>query len=159
MLAFSPGVYDTLKFVHILAAITWVGTALFFQFHAIRLRRTSEPAKLSAFAKDVEFWGQRLLTPSTLVVLIMGVIMVIYSPALNFSDTWILLGLIGIGMTFLTGAFYLGPTFGKLSKMIGTRAPDDPEIQRGLQRTFAVARVDVLVILLIVADMAFKPGI
>jgi uncharacterized membrane protein len=158
MLAFSVGVYNALKFVHILAAIVWVGAGLFFQFQATRLSRASDPAKLAAFAKDIEFWGLRLLTPASLLVLIAGVIMVIYSPGLNFSDTWIWLGLVGYGITFLTGAFYLGPTSGKLGKMIDTRPPDDLEIQRGVRRIFAVSRVDQTVILLVVADMVFKPG-
>jgi hypothetical protein len=86
------------------------------------------------------------------------VITVIYSPVLNFSDTWIWLGLVGYALTFLTGALYLGPTSGKLGKMIDTRPPDDPEIQRGLARIFAISRLDLAVILLVVADMVFKPG-
>jgi uncharacterized membrane protein len=158
VLAFSVGVYNILKFVHVLAAITWVGGGMFVQFHATRLSRANDPVKLATFAKDIEFWGLRLFTPASLLVLISGVIGVIYSPALNFSDTWILLGLVGYGVTFLTGAFYLGPTSGKLGRMIDTRSPEDPEIQRGIRRIFAISRVDLLVILLVVADMVFKPG-
>jgi hypothetical protein len=84
--------------------------------------------------------------------------MVIYSPGLNFSDAWIWLGLVGYGTTFLTGALFLGPTCGRLGKMIDTRPPDDPEIQGLTRRVFAVSRVDQGVILLVVADMVFKPG-
>jgi uncharacterized membrane protein len=158
MLAFSVGVYNTLKFVHVLAAIAWVGGGMFVQFHATRLSRANDPVKLATFAKDIEFWGLRLFTPASLLVLISGVITVIYSPVLNFSDTWIWLGLIGYALTFLTGALYLGPTSGKLGRLIDTRSPDDPEIQRGLARIFTISRLDLGVILLVVADMVFKPG-
>jgi uncharacterized membrane protein len=158
MVAFSEGVYNTLKFVHVLAAIVWVGAGLFTLIQATRLLRQNDNVKLAAFAKDVEFWGLRLFTPASLLVLIAGVVMVLYHPGLGFSDTWILLGLIGYGLTFLTGAFYLGPTSGKLARMIDTRPPDDPEIGRGIRRIFAISRVDQTVILLVVADMVFKPG-
>jgi hypothetical protein len=70
MLAFSVGAYNTLKFVHILAAIAWVGAGLFTLVQATRLLRANEPVRLAAFAKDVEFWGLRWFTPTSLLVLI-----------------------------------------------------------------------------------------
>jgi uncharacterized membrane protein len=158
MVGFSLGVYNAMKFVHVLAAIVWVGSGLFTLIQATRLLRMNDTVKLAAFAKDVEFWGLRLFTPASLIVLIAGVAMVLYHPGLGFSDAWILLGLIGYGLTFLTGAFYLGPTSGKLARMVDTRPPDDPEIGRGIRRIFAISRVDQTVILLVVADMVFKPG-
>jgi hypothetical protein len=115
--------------------------------------------RLAEFAKDVEFWGLRLFTPASLLVLLSRIAMVLYSPALGFSDTWIWLGLVGYAITFLTGATYVGPTAGRLGKMIDTRSPEDPEIQAGIRRIFAISRVDLTVILLVVGDMVFKPGV
>jgi uncharacterized membrane protein len=159
VLAFSTGVYDTLKFVHILAAIVWVGGGLFLQFNATRLRRAGDPVKLAAFAKDIEFWGARLFSVASLLVLLFGIAMVVYSPGLAFSDTWIELALLGFAITFLTGLLVLGPTAGRLGRMIDARASDDPEVQAGIRRIFTISRVDQLVILLVVADMVFKPGL
>jgi hypothetical protein len=36
--------------------------------------------------------------------------------------------------------------------------PSDPEIQRRIKRIFAVSRVDLVVLILVVADMVFQPG-
>ncbi len=47
MLAFSPEIYDTLKLIHILAAVIWVGTGLYFQYAGTRLRRAGEPEALA----------------------------------------------------------------------------------------------------------------
>jgi uncharacterized membrane protein len=159
VLAYSTGVFNTLKFVHIVAAIIWVGAGLFFQFQSTRMRRANDPTNLARFAADVGYWGLHLLMPASLTVLVMGVVMVLYSPALGFSQTWIWLGLVGYGITFLTGALFLGPTAGRLSQMAQTRSPDDPEVQAGIRRIFAISRVDQMVILLVVADMVFKPGL
>jgi hypothetical protein len=38
------------------------------------------------------------------------------------------------------------------------RGPEDAEVQRRLQRIFTLSRLDLLVIVLVVADMVLKPG-
>ena len=158
MLAFDADVYDTLKFGHILAAIVWIGSDIFVQLEATKLRRANDPVRLTAFAKDISFWGTRLFMPSSLIVLLMGIALVLYSPGVGVSDTWIWLGLIGFAATFVTGAFFIGPTSGKLAEMSQTLPPDDPAIQAATARIFAISRIDQVVLILVVADMVFKPG-
>jgi hypothetical protein len=53
VLRFSSTVYDWLKLIHVLAAITWVGGGIFVQVYATRLLRRKEPLKLAAFATDM----------------------------------------------------------------------------------------------------------
>lgn len=158
MLAFNVQIYDTLKFVHILAAIVWIGSGIFVQFEATRLRRANDPVRLAAFAEDIAFWGTRLFMPSSLLVLLMGISLVLYHPTIGLSQAWIWLGLIGYAATFVTGAFFLGPTSGKLAAMSGTLPPDDPAIQAAMARIFMISRIDQAVLILVVADMVFKPG-
>ena len=158
MLGFNSTVYDWLKLAHILAAITWAGGGIFVQLYATRLDRQNDPVRLAGFAKDIEWFGLRVFTSSSLLVLATGITLVIYTPGLNFTDTWILLALIGFGYTFVTGAFFLGPESGRLGTLFRERSPDDPEIQRRIKRIFLVSRVDLLVILLVVVDMVLKPG-
>src|SRR5437016_5435236 len=52
--------YLTLKSLHVLAAITWVGGAITTQAFAIRTTRSEDPERLVAFTRDVEFIGQRM---------------------------------------------------------------------------------------------------
>ena len=51
MLAFSQDIYDTLKWVHIMAAIVWVGGGIFIQVYTSRLRKAGETDRLAAFAR------------------------------------------------------------------------------------------------------------
>jgi uncharacterized membrane protein len=159
VLAFNIHVYDTLKFVHILAAIVWIGSGIFVQLQATKLRGANDPARLAAFSNDVAFWGTRLFMPSSLIVLLMGIALVLYSPGIGVSEAWIWLGLIGFAATFVTGAFFIGPTAGKLAAMSRTLPPDDPAIQAATARIFAISRMDQVVLILVVADMVFKPGV
>jgi uncharacterized membrane protein len=157
MLAISTGYYDTLKFLHVLAAITWVGSAIYAQALATKAMGEGDPARLAATAKDIGDLGKRLITPAAIAVLLLGVWIVAVSPW-NFTDTWVLLGLIGIGITIVTGAGFLGPESERLAKLSAERDPSDPEIQRRIRRIFAVSRFDLIVLVLVVADMVFKPG-
>jgi len=157
MLAISAGYYDTLKFFHVLAAITWVGSAIYAQALATKVMAEGDPARLARTAKDIADLGNRLITPAAVAVLVLGIWMVAVSPW-NFTDTWVLLGLIGIGITIATGAAFLGPESERLAKLSDERDPSDPEIQRRIKRIFMVSRVDLVVLVLVVADMVFKPG-
>jgi hypothetical protein len=77
----------------------------------------------------------------------------------NFSDAWILLGLLGYAATFVTGAFFLGPEAGKLGRIVDERPADDPEVRARMHRIFVISRIDLVVLILVVADMVFKPGV
>jgi uncharacterized membrane protein len=151
-------VYDTLKFIHVIAAIAWVGGGLFVQYLATRLKRADDPLRLAAFAKDIEKAGLQFFMPVSLTVLVMGIVLVLYTPALAFTDTWILVGLIGYAATFVTGAFFVGPTSGKLAKDMGREVPDSPAVQAGIRKIFAISRIDQVVLIVVIADMVFKPG-
>src|SRR5438874_2297717 len=98
-----------------------------------------------------------LITIAAIAVLVFGIWIVAVS-AWNFTDTWVLLGLAGIAVTIATGAGFLGPESVRLGKLSAERDPSDPEIQRRIKRIFAVSRVILVVLILVVADMVFKPG-
>jgi uncharacterized membrane protein len=116
-----------------------------------------DPGRLAATAKDVGDLGKRLITPAAIAVLVFGVWLVAVS-AWNFTDTWVALGLVGIAITIVTGAGFLGPESERLGKLGAERDPSDPEIQRRIKRIFAISRIDLVVLTLVVGDMVFKPG-
>jgi hypothetical protein len=83
---------------------------------------------------------------------------VLYTPGLQLTDLWIVLGLLGIVSTIIFGAGFIGPEAGRLAQLGLERGPEDAEVQRRLQRIFMLSRLDLLVIVLVVADMVLKPG-
>jgi len=62
-------------------------------------------------------------------------------------------------VTVLTGALFLGPQGGKFARMAEERGLDDPQVIAGRDRLIAVSRIDYAVLVLIVLDMVFKPGV
>ncbi len=90
-------------------------------------------------------------------MLLFGVWLVAVS-AWNFTDTWVALGLVGIAITVVTGAGFLGPESERIAKLGEEREPSDPELQRRIKRIYAISRIDLVVLILVVTDMVFKPG-
>ena len=159
MLAFSVGVYNTIKFVHVLSAITWVGSGIYAQVLATRVLRANDPAHLGVTAVDIAEMGNRLLLPASISTLVFGVTLVAYAPQWNFTDTWVLLGLGGIVATAITGSVFLGPEAGRLGKLAAEgHTPAEPDIERRIRRIVMISRIDLVVLILVVADMVFKPG-
>jgi uncharacterized membrane protein len=150
--------YTALKSLHVLFAITWVGSGIFIQFYATTAIHDGDPVEVGTFAKRIAQLGMRMITPASLVVLLLGILMVAQSPVWNFSDTWIELGLLGYLITALTGIFFIGPESGRISKLVDEQGPAAPEPQRRSKRIFLVSRIDLLVIVLVVFDMVIKPG-
>lgn len=159
MLAFSADVYNTLKFIHVLAAITWLGSGIYSQVLATRVLREGDPNHLGVVARDIGELGKYLITPASITVLVFAISLVAYSPAWNFTDTWIVVALVGYALTLVTGAGFLGPESARLGKLAAEgHTPAEPEIRRRIRRIVAVSRIDLVVLILVVADMVFKPG-
>ena len=159
MLAFSVGVYNAIKFLHVLSAITWVGSGIYAQVLATRVLRANDPAHLGVISVDIADMGNRLLLPASISTLVFGVILVAYAPQWNFTDTWVLLGLGGIVATAITGSVFLGPEAGRLGKLAAEgHTPAEPDIERRIRRIVTISRIDLVVLILVVADMVFKPG-
>jgi hypothetical protein len=109
-----------------------------------------------ATAKDIGDLGKRLITPAAIAVLVFGVWIVAVS-AWNFTDTGVLLGLAGIAVTIVTGAgsWDRSRAAGEArsgARPVGSRDPTTD------QEDLAVSRFDLVVLVLVVADMVFKPG-
>jgi len=156
LLAFNSTLYKSLVFVHVFAAIVWVGGAFFFQVKIAQFKRAGDNAGFLQLGRDAEHIGQRLFMPASVVVLLAGIAMVWYGP---FAfDLWIVLALVGIVLTALTGALYLGPTGGKLAALVEERGFDDPSVLAMRDRVITVSRLDYAVLVLVVLDMVFKPG-
>ncbi len=80
--------YEILLFVHIAMAAIWAGGAVMIQFFALRILASGEPVRQVALGADVEWIGNRLLVPASLLAVVSGVLMLIFdmSVKLSFGD-------------------------------------------------------------------------
>jgi len=145
------------KLIHVAVALFWVGGGLLLTVLALRAERAQSPEEMAHIARQAVFAGERLFAPAGLVVLAMGITMVINSPEIGFNTTWVIIGLVGYAITFTTGIGVLAPRAKRIVALLDEKGPTAPETQAAIARILLIARVDVAVLLIVVADMLMKP--
>ena len=149
--------YRILLYLHIFAATVWLGGGFYFHYKFTTLRRANDVASMVAVGREVEHVGNRVFAPAAGIVLLMGILMVAFGD--YGFDLWIVLALIGYAVTFATGLLFIGPTSSKVAEAVQEKGIDAPEVAAQMDRLLLIARIDYVVLLLILADMVFKPGL
>ena len=149
--------YEVLLFLHITLAAVWLGTDATMQAMAFRAFAAG-PRRTADLLSDVEWIGTRVLTPSSIGVFAFGVWLVLDQPAWEFSQAWVLVGLGVFAASFIAGGGFLGPESGRLSNLIAERGPEDPDVERRIRRILLISRIELVLLVIVVADMVIKPG-
>ena len=147
--------YTVLKTIHVIAAVTWVGGGTILVTLVGRALRASDYGRLATLIRELAFVGPRIFAPSGGILVVTG-IWIVQHQGIPW-DVWVILGLVGWGATFVTGNFFLGPQSKKLDGLLEAKGPSDPESVGLMRRLLNVARVDVIVLTLVVIDMVIKP--
>jgi uncharacterized membrane protein len=145
------------KLIHVSVALFWVGGGVLLTVLALRAERAQEPEEMAHIARQAVFAGEKLFAPAGLVVLAMGITMVINSPEIGFGTTWVDIGLVGYAISFATGIGVLAPMSRRIVTLLAEKGAAAPETQAAIQRILLVARVDIAVLLIVVADMFMTP--
>jgi uncharacterized membrane protein len=89
--------------------MAWVGGGLVLGTLAIQVARAGEPGAVARFVANLRVIGPRILAPSTIAVLALGVWMVLDNAAWGFGQLWVLLALGLFAGAFLVGAAHQSP--------------------------------------------------
>jgi uncharacterized membrane protein len=152
----SSDAFAVFKLIHVGVAVFWVGGGLLLTVLALRAERAADPEELVTIARQAVFAGEKLFAPAGLVVLAMGITMVI-NQHIGFGTTWVDIGLTGYALSFTTGIAVLAPLSRRIVTLCDTAGAAAPETQEAIRRILLVSRVDIGVLLLVVADMLMKP--
>jgi uncharacterized membrane protein len=148
--------YAIFRVVHVVLAVFWVGGGLTLTILGLRAERLDDPVEMATLARQAAFVGEKLFAPTGLVVLLMGIALVI-NGHLGWGHFWVVAALVGYAATFVTGIGVLSPLAKKVDALLTEKGPEAPETVAAIQKILLVARVDVAVLLLVVADMVTKP--
>jgi uncharacterized membrane protein len=149
--------YDWLLFLHILAAMIWVGGLLAIGLLAAQVLRSSERDVIGRFVRNLGVIGPLVFAPAMIAVVGFGIWMVIDADEWDFGQTWIWLALSLFGVAFLIGAVL------QSRAAIGARraaeAGEDREAVRQLRRWSWGMGLILALLLVATWDMVFKPGL
>ena len=146
--------YALLKFLHVSAAVVWVGGGFTLMVLALRAERAGDIDGMLQSMRATADLGNRVFVPASLLTLVFGLIMCWFW--VGFSDLWIVIGLVGFASTFLVGILVFKPTSERMTATVNAEGPTPAVLADG-RRLMRFARFDYAVMLVVVADMVLKP--
>jgi uncharacterized membrane protein len=148
---------DWLLFLHLLAAIVWLGGLVMLGLLATLVLRSRDGDAVTRFVGSLRVIGPVVLAPAMVALLGFGIWMVAHDEAWDFGQTWILLAL-----ALFAGAFLIGAVFQSRTAIGAQRAADagdHGEAARQLRRWSWGTRLILLLLVVASWDMVFKPGL
>jgi uncharacterized membrane protein len=148
--------YELWVFLHISASIVWIGGAVTVQVLAALTKRAADPAQSAALGRNVSFLGLKVFLPASLLVVATGFALT-ENGNWDWSEPFVLLGLIGWALVSATGFLYLSRAMGAAGQRLATEGPS-PALLAEVNRLVLIARLMVLVLFVIVFLMVTKLG-
>ena len=149
-------IYPILKFVHIAAVVCWVGGGVMLSILVEQVRRGGNADELASIIKRMEWFGPRFFSPLMVVTLIAGIGLT--QIGWNFSQAWVSIGFLGLIISGAIGGGYMSRKGRALTELIASKGANSAEAQTALRQLLMAARIDLLVLAIVVADMVIKPG-
>jgi uncharacterized membrane protein len=148
--------YELLLLLHVLVVIVWLGAGFTMDLLFLRAERMGDPQELGRTGQLQDWLVPRLFIPASLATLVTG-ILVMWDGAWALDDVWITIGLVGWIAAFGVGILFLKPQSERLKDLVAHHGPTSVEVRRHARRMGVVARVQLLALFLVVADMVLKP--
>jgi uncharacterized membrane protein len=149
--------YELLKYIHIVAAIAWVGGGLFAQLLALRAQRSNDPSDLPRLGYLFEYFGLRYFLPASVTLFVAGLLMT--AQRFEFREAWISISMALWFVSVLLGALYIGPRSKRVAELYEQQGPTSVAARSLMSRLFLVSRLELVGFAVIVALMVFKPGV
>jgi hypothetical protein len=92
--------YEFLLFVHVTAAVIWLGGAFTFQMYGAVVRRGGDPDEIARFAGRAGMLGERMFVPASLVVILAGIGMMI-DGNWDWGQLWVVFALVTFAASFV----------------------------------------------------------
>lgn len=145
-----------IKWVHVLAALTAVGTNLTY---GIWIRQASkEPQNLPFVLSNINWLDRRVANPSYGLLLITGLTMAFLIP-IPLTTPWLLTAVSLYVIAALLGILLYAPTSRKQRRLLDTEGFEAPEYKAVAKRGSLLGMVVTLDVIVIVFLMVVKPSL
>jgi uncharacterized membrane protein len=148
--------YELLLTLHVVTSIIWLGAGFVLTLLALRAAADGGPGARAALNAQNDWLAPRVFIPAATLTFVFGLLLVIEG-SWDLGQLWVLIGVVGWLMTFVTGFLYFKPEGERINALAEANGVDDPEVQRRFDRMESVGRVELTVLFAIVADMVIKP--
>lgn len=148
---------NILKLVHIISAMVWIGGEIMLGVLFERAQRSRDVGTLRGLLSQGEFIGKAIFNPAGIITLAAGVWLGIEGDY-DFGEAWISIGFVGIAVGAILGMAFYPKVFNRGLAGIDAGGLDGAETQASLKSLRLVSTIELLVLLVVVWAMVFKPG-
>jgi uncharacterized membrane protein len=149
--------YDFWLAVHILCAVLWVGGGVSVHILGRWAQKSGDAERMVAFNSDAIKLGNRFYAPLAIILIIAGVALV-EEVGYSYGDLWITLGMLGWLFSLVVGVAFYPQQGRKIDAALAADGPTSAVAADGIRRVLLVNSIEILVLVLVVIDMAIKPG-
>lgn len=150
------GWYALFKAIHVIFAVVWIGGGFVLTLLGIIAEQRNDPNEIAVVARQAATVGMKLFAPAGLIVFLMGIAMML-NTNWGWGKFWVVAGLVGYATTFVTGIAVLSPQAKRIDALSLEKGATAPETIAAIRKILLIARFDIAVLLLVVADMVTKP--
>jgi uncharacterized membrane protein len=147
--------YTTIKFVHVLLAITAVGFNISYGIWLARAARESEHALY--VLKGIKFLDDRFANPAYALLLVTGLAMV-HEGGLSLTTFWLAAALALFAVLLVVGVGIYTPTLRRQITALESHGPASPEYQRLSRRGTLTGAALAVIVVAMVFLMVTKPS-
>ncbi len=148
--------YELWLFLHVTAAIVWIGGAATIQVFGILTKRAALPAKTAFFAGNVSWTIMRVFLPTSVVIFASGVGLT-ESGNVDWGEPFIVFGLVFWALVSLVAFGFLGRALGRAGAQLASEGPS-PALGLRIRNLVWLSRLLLAVLLAIVFMMTVKLG-
>jgi uncharacterized membrane protein len=148
--------YELWLFLHLTAAMVWIGGGVAVQVFGVLTKRAADPAKTAFFADNVYFAVMWVFLPAAVIVLIAGVGLT-ETGNWDWGEPFITLGLVLWAVVALVAFGFLGRAMQRTGAQLAAEGPS-PALGLRLRNLVWLSRALLGVLILIVFLMTVKPG-
>jgi uncharacterized membrane protein len=148
--------YELWLFLHISATVVWLGGAVMGQIFGILTQRAKNPLESAAFGRNMAWTSTRVFLPASIVVILTGMALT-EDLGWDWSEPFVLTGLVGGIAVALAAVFYLTPRMGAAGARLAAEGPT-PAAVAAMNRLVWFGRGLILVLFVIVFMMVAKLG-
>ena len=148
---------DTLKLVHIISVSVWIGGEIMLGILFERAQRSRDEGTLRGLLSQGDFIGKAVFNPAGIITLAAGIWLGIEGDY-DFGEAWISMGFVGVAVGAILGMAYYPRVFQRGLAGLEVGGIDGSETRASLKSLRLLSTIELLVLLVVVWAMVFKPG-
>lgn len=146
--------YALVKFLHVASAVIWIGGAFVMVVLGARADRARNDAEIVGVVRQVAWAAERVYVPASVATLVFGVIAATLGTL--WTTLWVMLGLVGVAVSMAIGILALTPRAKRVEASHAASGVTPAIVAIG-REILTIAKFDMVLLFVVVADMVLKP--